>query len=100
MSKTNTPLTIVYNDEFDKEHYPIQDWHREVLARIEAHYNLPETASWFYHATIHGAIFSLKDDRYSDRIHFDTLVFLNTLKGFRWIETTDKKLVFGLSHNA
>jgi hypothetical protein len=100
MSKTKTPLTIVYNDEFDKEHYPILDWHHEVLAQIEAHYQLPKTASWFYEATTHGRIFSLKNDWYSDRIPFDTCVFLSTLKGFRWIEATDKRLAFGLSHNA
>jgi hypothetical protein len=91
------PLTVAYNDEFDRENYPIQDWHNQVLAQIEKHYNLPEHASWLYDATIHGAIFTLINGKYSDRIPFDTCVFLSTLKGFRWIESTHNKLVFGLS---
>jgi hypothetical protein len=91
------PLAVIYNDDFDEQHYPILDWQIGVLAQIEKHYNLPETASWIYDRTIHGAIFALKDGIYSDRIPHDTCVFLNSLKGFRWIESTDKRLAFGLS---
>jgi hypothetical protein len=92
------PLPVIYNDDFDKEHYPILDWQIGVLAQIEKHYNLPETASWIYDRTIHGTIITLKDgNRFTDRIPLDTCVFLGKLKGFRYIESTDKGLAFGLS---
>ena len=49
-------MIIKYNDGFDVEHYPIDDWHRETLEKVCRLYNLPRR-SWAYQATIHGRCF-------------------------------------------
>lgn len=95
---TTMPVQIAYNDEFDREHHPLTDWHKETVARIAEHFKIPMDVPWYYHATIQGAVFWPKTNppRLA-RLHAEEARFLADLPGFRWVEY-GAELKFGLAH--
>ena len=88
-------LNIVYSDEWDKEHYPIQQHHLDTLKAV-----LDEKLDIFivrpsqelkieYFSTIHGAIFDItRSGNITDtnpRVSRYSMEFLMKLKNFRWV---------------
>lgn len=100
-------IEIVYNntDQFDEQHYPIQDWHREVLAQIVERFKLDPTKKWYYQATLCSRTFSFlladlgPQHSLFNRFSVEDLQFFAGLKGFRWIEYVNGHFGFSLTHN-
>ena len=94
------PVQIVYNQEFDVEHYPIQDWHREQIQKICDNQKYPINTICSYDATIHGRIFAIKAvTNNSARLNFEFMKFLvENIQGLRWIESTNGDLIVALKH--
>lgn len=93
------PVTIEYNQDFDREHYPFSDWHRETVAKIAEHFKIPMDVAWWYDATLQGAIFTPKTPPTRlARLMAADVAFLNSLPGFRWIEALGPDFKFGLAH--
>lgn len=97
------PITITYNDEFDRESYPVEEWHRRTVAAIAEHFKIPSSVEWLHHATIHGRVFWPKSwpeagDPRVVRIYAEDVQFLAALPGFRWIEHGNQ-IKFGVEHN-
>ena len=61
------PLNVTYNDEFDKENYPLSPAHLERLEKVAKKFGVPPQTQWFYHATIHGQIFWFHYEEKPDR---------------------------------
>lgn len=95
-------LAFIYNDEFDRTHYPIQDWQRKAIAQVCEALRLTcsgptrNAKDWTYHATIHGGIFWCAIPCL--RMHADDLAALVDVPGFRWIESHTEQLTIGLTH--
>lgn len=97
-------IEIQYNQpDFDPEHYPIKEWHRETVAKIHRHFNLTdEHTRWWYHATIHGRVFNFHvkpEHRFSTRLSVENIKFFYELPGFRWIESDEDGFMIGLEHH-
>ena len=91
-------IQITYNDEFDREKYPVADWHRETIGRIASHFEIPFDMEWLYHATIQGRVFWPKTSpARAARLHADDVKFLSEIPGFRWVEY-GAEMKFGLTH--
>lgn len=89
-------LAFIYNDEFDRTHYPIQDWQRKAIAQVCEALQLPDARGWIYHATIQGGIFWHRMPCL--RLHAHDLAALMDVPGFRWIESHTEQLTIGLTH--
>lgn len=91
-------LAFIYNDEFDRTHYPIQDWQRKAIAQVCEALQLPDARGWFYHATIHGAIFWCNaGDPHNGRMGAENMRAMLQVPGFRWIESDTSKITIGLT---
>ena len=100
MSKN--PVSIVYNDSFDEEHYPLRPEHVDIVQSINDVFygNYKCDINWFYHATIHGKVFTAKGLKNPcARIHKHELEFLLTIPDFRAVTVdSDNFLQFHVEH--
>lgn len=94
---------IKYNQEFDKEHYPITEKDSKDVDTLIKIFQLPNGTAWIYDATIHGKIFSVsfkgKDEGHHRRFYKDTIKSLSEMDGFRWVERHGDVLSVGMEHN-
>jgi hypothetical protein len=100
---TDAP-NVTYNDKFDRQHYPLAEWHYDMIQEISEIMGLPPTLDWVYMATIHGKCFQAKISpmhaRHCSRIHAMQMKQLIDLPGFRWIETGDGDTIdIGIEHD-
>ncbi len=91
-------IQISFNDDFDVEHYPLEDWHRQTIEQIVDLFDISVTVEWWYHATTHGRVFwcAIKGHQ---RLVATEIKQLAEVKGLRWIEPTKEKLSISLDHN-
>ena len=85
-------------------HYPLAEWHYDMIQEISEIMGLPPTLDWVYMATIHGKCFQAKISpmhaRHCSRIHAMQMKQLIDLPGFRWIETGDGDTIdIGIEHD-
>ncbi len=95
---------VEYNEEFDKEHYPIKDWQIEELILVHRHLDLPDCGKWVYFATIHGVIFKYIDGvdilpRTMNRMDRTDLEFFGNRKQLRWFEPTETSFQVAFTHH-
>lgn len=96
---------LIYNDEFDKTHYPITERHQAIADELKKIFVVPDNVKWYYEATIHGKILTTSQifGGYKDlwrRIHRDRMEAILKMPEIRWVEcrVTDDEasLAFGI----
>ena len=99
MSKN--PVSIIYNDNFDEEHYPLNDKHIAIVQSINDVFygEYKYEVNWVYAATTHGKIFVARGIKAPcARIHKHELEFLLTVPGFYAVTVVDNFLEFHVEH--
>lgn len=100
-----TEIKIKYNDDFDVENYPLEQWHRDAVATVHNLLGLADDVEWWYHATIHGGCYWVNipcmpnHEDGSMRLNADEVKGLSEIVGLRWIEAPRADgFKFALSH--
>lgn len=98
-------IKVAYNDEFDREHYPIKDHQLKAVNAIAEFFGIDDSQSWVYFATIHGVIFEVKFTEEflqikhgRSRLGKEEFEFLESLGNFRWVEALGEEMKFALTH--
>lgn len=90
-------IQISYNEEFDKEHYPINEKHHVFLDSVYKTLSIDRSVEARYFVTLHGVIFRIPANQIK-RFHRETLKELLEISEFRWIESNSDVFEVAMTH--
>lgn len=100
---TSDRPTFLYGDDFDRQHYPMTDWHLDIVEEIADILNLPAATEWHYLATIQGRCLSAELGEHQAnrvrRLHADQIARLLDVVGFRWVGMRGNTIEVGIEHS-
>lgn len=100
---TSDRPNFLYGDDFDRQHYPMTDWHLDIAKEIADILKLPAAIEWHYVATIHGRCLSAELGEHQAnrvrRLHADQIVQLLDVVGFRWVGMRGDTIEIGIEHS-
>ena len=95
--------SVTYNDDFDRQHYPLDQWHYDTIGDISEIMELSPTLDWVYIATSSGKCFTARVPKSvagrCARVYADHMKRLLAVPGFRWIETKGDTIDIGIEHS-